>query len=174
MTGPGSDTSYVSNPAPSYVSNTPSYDPTASSPAANYAANYVSPQASPPAGAAAPHPDDYVSGEQYRYALTNFVRTSVQNHIIYISTDFPSDTPYGIVFVFVFAQAIAHKKVEEQRSQLEEQERQIARLQARIATLEGTSSISLSVAGARAAGGSSVDDFSIKVRPFITNTLMLS
>ncbi|KAN0120757.1 hypothetical protein V8E52_004026 [Russula decolorans] len=41
-------------------------------------------------------------------------------------------------------------------------QRQIARPQARIATLEGSSSSNLSVAGARAAGGSSVDDFSIK------------
>jgi hypothetical protein len=58
--------------------------------------------------------------------------------------------------------AIAHQKVEEQRAQLEEQERQIARLQARIAALEGTSSPGASLTGMRAAGGSSVDDFSIK------------
>ncbi|KAI0255038.1 hypothetical protein BJV78DRAFT_1111051, partial [Lactifluus subvellereus] len=73
---------------------------------------------------------DHVSGEQYRYALTNF--------------------------------AIAHQKVEEQRGQLEEQERQIARLQARIAALEGSPSGTQSLSGPRVAGGSSVDDFSIK------------
>ncbi|KAH9998861.1 hypothetical protein BJV74DRAFT_883109 [Russula compacta] len=73
---------------------------------------------------------DHVSGEQYRYALTNF--------------------------------AIAHQKVEEQRAQLEEQERQIARLQARIAVLEGSPSGVQPLSGPRAAGGSSVDDFSIK------------
>ncbi|KAI0258405.1 hypothetical protein BC834DRAFT_1029163 [Gloeopeniophorella convolvens] len=73
---------------------------------------------------------DHVSGEQYRYALTNF--------------------------------ALAHQKVEEQRGQLEEQERQIALLHARIASLEGVPSKSHALEGPRAAGGSSVDDFSIK------------
>ncbi|KAI9509806.1 hypothetical protein F5148DRAFT_996086 [Russula earlei] len=76
------------------------------------------------------HNTDHVSGEQYRYALTNF--------------------------------AIAHQKVEEQRAQLEEQERQIARLQERIAALEGSPFAVQPLSGPRAAGGSSVDDFSIK------------
>ncbi|KAI0303670.1 hypothetical protein B0F90DRAFT_1707956 [Multifurca ochricompacta] len=76
------------------------------------------------------HTPDHVSGEQYRYALTNF--------------------------------AIAHQKVEEQRGQLEEQERQIARLHARIAALEGSTTGTQPLTGPRIAGGSSVDDFSIK------------
>lgn len=77
------------------------------------------------------HTTDSVTGEQYRYALTNF--------------------------------AIAHQKVEEQRGQLEEQEQQIARLHARIAALEGSSSGAQPLDGPRhAAGGSSIDDFSIK------------
>src|SRR6266849_736753 len=85
VTGPGSasDTSYVSTPAASYAStaSTPatSYAPSPSTPAASYAASYASPHASTPAGAGAVlHTDDYVSGEQYRYALTNFVRTSIK------------------------------------------------------------------------------------------------
>ncbi|KAI0277297.1 hypothetical protein BGY98DRAFT_631609 [Russula aff. rugulosa BPL654] len=144
VTGPAtsSDGNYVSAPGASYAAARPvvNYTSTASTPAATYAATYASAQASTrasvptststAAAATHTHTNDFVSGEQYRYALTNF--------------------------------AIAHKKVEEQRSQLEEQERQIARLQARIATLEGSSSSSISVAGARAAGGSSIDDFSIK------------
>lgn len=73
--------------------------------------------------------NDIVSGEQYRYALTNF--------------------------------RIAHEKVEQQRTQLEEQEKQVALLRARIATLEGTSTLSVPKAGVRH-GGNSVDDFSIK------------
>jgi len=77
------------------------------------------------------HTPDAVSGEQYRYALTNF--------------------------------AIAHQKVEEQRGQLEEQERQIARLHTRIAALEGSAPVTQPLdEPRRAAGGSSVDDFSIK------------
>ncbi|KAI0319524.1 hypothetical protein OF83DRAFT_1260044 [Amylostereum chailletii] len=72
---------------------------------------------------------DLVSGEQYRYALTNF--------------------------------RIAHEKVEEQRGQLEQQEKQVALLRERIATLEGTSA--QVKPGSQRQGGSSVDDFSIKV-----------
>ncbi|KAI5992076.1 hypothetical protein EDD15DRAFT_2577118 [Pisolithus albus] len=76
-------------------------------------------------------PQDLVSGEQYRYALTNFV---------------------------------AHEKVEEQRRQLEEQERQIGLLRARIGLLEGTAK---SQDALTKQGGTSVDDFSIKVRRLI-------
>ncbi|TDL25694.1 hypothetical protein BD410DRAFT_765354 [Rickenella mellea] len=77
----------------------------------------------------APPQHDIVSGEQYRYALTNF--------------------------------RIAHEKVEQQRIQLQEQEKQVALLRERIALLEGAGDEAL---GARSqkAGGSSVDDFSIK------------
>ncbi|KAG5635436.1 hypothetical protein H0H81_011256 [Sphagnurus paluster] len=52
---------------------------------------------------------------------------------------------------------IAHEKVEQQRLQLEEQERQVAQLRARIAVLEGGP-----VVQRQGAGGSTVDDFSIK------------
>jgi len=108
---------------------------------------------------------DHVSGEQYRYALTNFVRPSYHPTppltwlLIHRETPLPP------------TQAIAHQKVEEQRAQLEEQERQIARLQARIATLEGSPSGVQPLSGPRAAGGSSVDDFSIKVRAQTRNSV---
>lgn len=72
---------------------------------------------------------DVVSGEQYRYALTNF--------------------------------RIAHEKVEQQRQQLEEQEKQVALLRARIVLLEGGSDVATRNTSKQ--GGSSVDDFSIKV-----------
>ncbi|GJJ09589.1 hypothetical protein Clacol_003812 [Clathrus columnatus] len=75
-------------------------------------------------------PGDFVSGEQYRYALANF--------------------------------RIAHEKVESQRKQLEEQERQVAQLRERIATLEGDDDQSRWQKIGEKAGGSSVDDFSIK------------
>jgi hypothetical protein len=58
-------------------------------------------------------------------------------------------------------QRIAHEKVEEQRRQLEEQEKQVALLRARIALLEGTANDEQQESGNH--GGSSVDDFSIKV-----------
>jgi len=76
-----------------------------------------------------PQQIDVVSGEQYRYALTNF--------------------------------RIAHEKVEDQRRQLEEQEKQVALLLARIALLEGTAKEERQEGNRQ--GGSSVDDFSIKV-----------
>jgi hypothetical protein len=79
-------TSYASTPATSYAS-TPaaSYASTASTPAATLAASYASTQASTPAStpsstAAASNTGDYVSGEQYRYALTNFVRKCNQKY----------------------------------------------------------------------------------------------
>ena len=83
--------SYASNPAASYGSTpTASYATTASTPAAALAASYASTHASTPSStsassAAASHTGDYVSGEQYRYALTNFVRT----HLSKISLHFP-------------------------------------------------------------------------------------
>jgi hypothetical protein len=72
VTGPAT---HAPTPAASYAS-------TASTPAAAIAASYTSTQASTPASApastaAAAHTGDYVSGEQYRYALTNFVRISI-------------------------------------------------------------------------------------------------
>lgn len=57
---------------------------------------------------------------------------------------------------------IAHEKVESQRKQLEEQERQVAQLRERIATLEGSDDQSRWQRIGEKAGGSSVDDFSIK------------
>ncbi|KAH0580040.1 hypothetical protein H2248_012616 [Termitomyces sp. 'cryptogamus'] len=82
-----------------------------------------------------PHPDGIPaiptaparrsSGDQYRYALTNF--------------------------------SLAHKKVEQQRQQLEEQERQVAFLRERIAILEGGSAQQR-----HGPSGNSIDDFSIK------------
>jgi hypothetical protein len=78
VTGPGTSP-HASNP-------TASYAPTTSTPAAAFAASYTQgytpTQTSTPASAPAPahtaaHTSDYVSGEQYRYALTNFVRTSI-------------------------------------------------------------------------------------------------
>ena len=77
-------TTYASNPATSYASTPATSYATASTPAASYAANYASSQASAPASApvsTAAATGDYVSGEQYRYALTNFVRTSIKNPI---------------------------------------------------------------------------------------------
>jgi len=71
-----------------------------------------------------------VSGEQYRYALTNF--------------------------------RIAHEKVETQRQQLEEQERQVAQLRSRISVLEGGDDQGKWQKVGQKAGGSTVDDFSIK------------
>jgi hypothetical protein len=58
-------------------------------------------------------------------------------------------------------QRIAHEKVESQRQQLEEQERQIAMLRERIAVLEGEDHGRAD--GRVKQGGTSVDDFSIKV-----------
>jgi hypothetical protein len=90
VTGPGSasDTSYVPTPA------------------ASYAANYASPEAStastPASTPAASYTGDYISGEQYRYALTNFVRTSIQNISFTFPLTFLPIPPYGFVFVFVF------------------------------------------------------------------------
>jgi len=92
ITGPAthsstSDANYPSTPAASYPSNpATSYHSTAPTPAATLAASYASAQASTPAStpastAAATH-GDYVSGEQYRYALTNFVRTFYPKYII--------------------------------------------------------------------------------------------
>jgi hypothetical protein len=121
VTGPAtssSDGNYVLTPAASYAStpastshaatnyaSTPatSYASTAPTPAASYAANYASTQAStpasPPAGAAGvAHAGDYVSGEQYRYALTNFVRTNIyhqNHHHISADSNWPSDSPFG-------------------------------------------------------------------------------
>lgn len=60
-------------------------------------------------------------------------------------------------------QRIAHEKVESQRRQLEEQERQVAALKARVALLEGDDGHGSSHANSNQ-GGSSVDDFSIRVR----------
>lgn len=57
---------------------------------------------------------------------------------------------------------IAHEQVEKQRQQLEEQERQVALLRQRIAVLEGGDNQGLAKTNQRQ-GGSSVDDFSIKV-----------
>jgi hypothetical protein len=53
--------------------------------------------------------------------------------------------------------------VEEQRKQLEEQEKQVALLRDRIALLEGTAGDQERTSTKQ--GGSSVDDFSIKVCP---------
>ncbi|KIJ51461.1 hypothetical protein M422DRAFT_58943 [Sphaerobolus stellatus SS14] len=57
---------------------------------------------------------------------------------------------------------IAHEKVESQRQQLEEQERQVAQLRQRIAVLEGGDDQAKWQKLGQKAGGSSVDDFSIK------------
>jgi hypothetical protein len=57
---------------------------------------------------------------------------------------------------------IAHEKVESQRKQLEEQERQVATLRARIAQLEGGHQTLVTPSVNERAGGSTVDDFSIK------------
>lgn len=59
-------------------------------------------------------------------------------------------------------QRIAHEKVEEQRVQLQQQEKQVAELRARIATLEGREEKASSVSRGNQ-GGTSVDDWSIKV-----------
>ena len=86
MTGPATSP-HASNP-------TTSYAPTTSTPAAAFAASYTQDYASTQAStttsapssssssAAATHTGDYVSGEQYRYALTNFVRTNIQSQNI--------------------------------------------------------------------------------------------
>ncbi|EGN98812.1 hypothetical protein SERLA73DRAFT_26466, partial [Serpula lacrymans var. lacrymans S7.3] len=81
---------------------------------------------------------DAVSGEQYRYALTNFV-----SRIFHAS---------------------AHEKVEQQRHQLEEQEKQVALLRERIALLEGSG---IDDNKYTKQGGNSVDDFSIKLERLI-------
>ena len=60
-------------------------------------------------------------------------------------------------------QRIAHEKVESQRQQLEEQERQVALLRQRITVLEGGDEQDRRQTMGQRAGGSSVDDFSIKV-----------
>ncbi|KAG5220729.1 Pentafunctional AROM polypeptide [Salix suchowensis] len=75
---------------------------------------------------------DVVSGERYRYVLTNFVCT----------------VPH--------TQGIAHEKVEQQRQQLEEQERQVALLRSRIALLEGGAGLK------QDKRQNTIDDFSIK------------
>ena|ERR1700683_2477592 len=90
---------------------------------------------------------DIVSGEQYRYALTNFV----------------SRLWMDVGASLTLSQRIAHEKVEQQRQQLEEQERQVALLRERIGLLEGNDQSQRSSAKQ---GGSSVDDFSIKVNYF--------
>jgi hypothetical protein len=91
VTGPAtsSDGNYVSAPGASYAAARPvvNYTSTASTPAATYAATYASAQASTrasvptststAAAATHTHTNDFVSGEQYRYALTNFVRTNI-------------------------------------------------------------------------------------------------
>src|ERR1700720_205572 len=92
-----------------------------------------------------PQQQDVVSGEQYRYALINFV------------------SPFVIDAAELshrrLSQRIAHEEVEQQRLQLEEQEKQVALLRDRIGLLEGRNDQSQH--GKH--GGSSVDDFSIKV-----------
>jgi len=57
---------------------------------------------------------------------------------------------------------IAHEKVESQRQQMEEQERQVAQLRQRISILEGEDDQGRWQKIGQKAGGSSVDDFSIK------------
>ena len=66
-------------------------------------------------------------------------------------------------------QRIAHEKVEEQRVQLQQQEKQVAELRARIATLEGREEKPASVSRSNQ-GGTSVDDWSIKVSVLSTVT----
>lgn len=115
--------------------------------------HYIQQQLQTPAptmGHASP-PNDYVSGEQYRYALANFVST-----LFFFSL-------FCFVFLSVFFKRIAHEKVESQRQQLEEQERQVAQLRQRISVLEGGDDQGAWQRLGQRAGGSSVDDFSIKV-----------
>lgn len=95
ITGPAthsstSDANYASTPAASYPSTAPT-------PAATLAASYASAQASTPAStpSSAAAAGDYVSGEQYRYALTNFVRTFYPKYIITFPLISPSYFPYG-------------------------------------------------------------------------------
>ena len=82
-------------------------------------------QASAPASiAAAAHTGDYVSGECYRYALTNFVRTSIQTIITFPLTGHPiphMDSKSD-------SDSLGHHTPEGRGlgSQLEEQEQQIA------------------------------------------------
>jgi hypothetical protein len=98
---------YPSTPATSYASTAPTYPSTpatsyaspASTPAASYAPTQASPPASTPSStAAAAQTGDYVSAEQHRYVLTNFVRTSIQKYPFTIPTDSSSDSPYGFGF----------------------------------------------------------------------------
>ncbi|KAI0052241.1 hypothetical protein FA95DRAFT_1532985 [Auriscalpium vulgare] len=71
-----------------------------------------------------------------------------------------SDTVPGDQYRYALTNfAIAHQKVEEQRSQLEQQEKQIAMLRQRVATLEGSA---VRATPGEREGGNSVDDFSIK------------
>ena len=100
------------------------------------------------------HQQDMVPGDQYRYALTNFVRLAASS----------ADTSNAHLHYFR-RQRIAHEQVEQQRKQMEEQERQVALLRARIAALEGGGN---AAPGQKPPGfnksGSTVDDFTIKVR----------
>ncbi|KAF9562003.1 hypothetical protein CPC08DRAFT_663746 [Agrocybe pediades] len=100
---------------------------------------------------------DVVSGDQYRYALTNFVSGTSLTLFALVTVRIASGSLHGEAVVVVVVR-IAHEKVEQQRHQLEEQERQIAQLRARIALLEGGSNPSM--LGGHT--GNTVDDFSIK------------
>lgn len=95
-----------------------------------------------------------VPGDQYRYALTNFVRRTAS----FANTS-------NAHLRCLHRQRIAHEQVEQQRKQMEEQERQVALLRARIAALEGGGN---AAPGQKPAGfnksGSTIDDFTIKVR----------
>ena len=71
-------------------------------------------------------------------------------------------------------QRIAHEKVEEQRVQLQQQEKQVAELRARIATLEGREEKSSANASRNNQGGTSVDDWSIKVRAFLASIVCIT
>ncbi|KAF8519552.1 hypothetical protein JB92DRAFT_2710510 [Gautieria morchelliformis] len=73
------------------------------------------------------------------------------------------DTVSGEQYRYALANfRIAHEKVESQRQQLEEQERQVALLRQRITVLEGGDDQDRWQKLGQKAGGSSVDDFSIK------------
>jgi hypothetical protein len=118
MTGPAMRSTPVTGPAtsPHASSPTASYAPTTSTPAAAFAASYSqghtstqasttssAPASTAAAAAAAAHTGDYVSGEQYRYALTNFVRTPIQKYPhFHPPTDWPTFrfSPYGPGFGF--------------------------------------------------------------------------
>ena len=130
---------------------------------ATIAASYSSTH--PASTATAAHIGDYFSEEQYRYALTNFVRTSIQYHYIFPLTSLPIphvDWGSGSLRLSHIRRSRNRGlclKNRSGRSHGSKHTQQRSRVHHPL--------IYPSVAGAHAAGGSSADDFSIKVHRYV-------